>query len=74
LMFQINFFLLELGSDKVEFSKLVKEWTRDQIVSTFLPILYLSTRGEVKTEQEEIFKEIWVKKAKDFSKISEQTS
>ena len=60
LMSEINSFLVQIGSDKMEFSKLVKDWDRDQIVKTFLPILYLATRGKVSTEQEEFFKEIWI--------------
>jgi len=60
LMFEIDSFLVQLGSDKVEFSKLVKIWDRDQIVGTFLPILYLATRGKVSTEQEDFFKEIYI--------------
>jgi len=62
LMFEIDSFLLQLGSDKVEFSKLVKTWDRDQIVGTLLPILYLATRGKVDTEQEDFFKEIFISK------------
>jgi len=60
LMFKIDSFLLQLGSEKVEFSKLVKTWDRNQIVDVFLPILYLATRGKVSTEQEDFFKEIWI--------------
>ena len=60
LMFEVDSFLLQLGSEKVEFSKLVKTWDRDQIVRTFLPLLYLATRGKVNTEQENFFKEIWI--------------
>jgi len=62
LMFEIDSFLIQLGSEKVEFSKLVKTWDRDQIVGAFLPILYLATRGEVNTEQEDFFKEIFISK------------
>ncbi len=62
LMAEIDTFLLEIGSEKIEFSKLVKDWDRDQIVKTFLPILYLATRGKVNTEQEEFFKEIFISK------------
>ncbi|PIV68167.1 MAG: hypothetical protein COS07_04975 [Candidatus Aenigmarchaeota archaeon CG01_land_8_20_14_3_00_37_9] len=65
LMFEIDSFLLQLGSDKVEFSKLVKTWDRDQIVGTLLPILYLATRGKVGTEQEDFFKEILISKRKE---------
>ncbi|MFH8080460.1 MAG: ScpA family protein [Candidatus Aenigmatarchaeota archaeon] len=49
-----------LNKNKVEFSKLVDEWKREEIVKHFLPLLYLAQRGDVTTEQEEFFKEIWV--------------
>ncbi len=62
LMFEIDSFLVQLGSEKVEFSKLVKTWNRDQIIGTFLPILYLASRGKVNTEQEDFFKEIFISK------------
>ena len=65
LMFKIESFLLQLGSEKVEFSKLVKTWNRNQIVEAFLPILYLATRGKVNTEQEDFFKEILISKRKE---------
>jgi len=62
LMFEINSFLLKLGSEKVEFSKLIDVWEKDQIVRYFLPLLHLSTRGDIKVEQTKMFDEIFVKK------------
>lgn len=60
LMDEIDFLIKKLKKDKVEFSKIVDEWKRDEIVKHFLPLLYLSTRGNVKTEQEDFFKEIYI--------------
>lgn len=62
LIDEIDDFLNKLNSDKVEFSKIVGEWERNEIVKHFMPLLYLSSRGKVTTEQEEIFKEIWVRR------------
>jgi segregation and condensation protein A len=62
LMSEIDELLLKLKSEKVEFSKIVKKWERDEIVRQFMPLLYLSSRGKVCTEQEEFFKEIWIQK------------
>ncbi|MDI6825769.1 MAG: segregation/condensation protein A [Candidatus Aenigmarchaeota archaeon] len=62
LMFEIDRLLAKLKSDKVEFSKIVEKWERDEIVKQFMPLLYLSCRGRVNTEQEEFFKEIWIQK------------
>ncbi len=62
LMDEIDGFVKKLKDNKVEFSKIVDEWERDEIVRHFLPLLYLSSRGKVETEQEEFFKEIWISK------------
>ncbi|MBS3052639.1 MAG: segregation/condensation protein A [Candidatus Aenigmarchaeota archaeon] len=62
LMSEIDDFLGKLNSDKIEFSKIVGEWERNEIVKHFMPLLYLSSRGRVTTEQEKIFKEILIKK------------
>jgi segregation and condensation protein A len=54
-----------LNKEKIEFSRLVDKWEREEIVKHFLPLLYLANRGDVTAEQEEFFKEIWIsKKAK----------
>ncbi|MCX8179378.1 MAG: segregation/condensation protein A [Candidatus Aenigmarchaeota archaeon] len=49
-----------LNKNKIEFSKIVDRWEREEIVKHFLPLLYLTQRGDVLAEQEEFFKEIWV--------------
>ncbi|MBU5687878.1 MAG: ScpA family protein [Candidatus Aenigmatarchaeota archaeon] len=53
-----------LKKEKVEFSRLVDKWEREEIVKHFLPLLYLANRGDVTAEQEEFFKEIYVSKKK----------
>jgi len=62
LMSEIDGLLLKLKSDKIEFSKIVEKWNRDEIVRHFMPLLYLSSRGKITTEQEEFFKEIFIQK------------
>lgn len=62
LLFDIDGLLLKLKSDKVEFSKIVDNWEREEIVKHFMPLLHLSNRGKVGTEQEEFFKEIFISK------------
>jgi segregation and condensation protein A len=64
LMDEINFLIKKLKANKVEFSKVVDNWERDEIVRHFLPLLYLSSRGEVSTEQKDFFKEIFISKVK----------
>lgn len=60
LMSEIDNLLMKLKSNKVEFSKIVDKWVREEIVKHFMPLLYLSSRGKVSTEQEEFFKEIYI--------------
>jgi len=60
LMSEIDDLLTKLKSDKVEFSRIVEKWEREEIVRHLMPLLYLSSRGKVRTEQEEFFKEIFI--------------
>ena len=62
LMSDIDSLLLKLKTNKVEFSKIVEKWEREEIVRHLMPLLYLSSRGKVSTEQEEFFKEIFISK------------
>jgi len=62
LMSEIDSFLLKLKSEKVGFSKIVHEWERENIIGNFLPLLYLASRGKVRTEQKEFFNEIYIQK------------
>ncbi|MBS3051519.1 MAG: segregation/condensation protein A [Candidatus Aenigmarchaeota archaeon] len=43
------------------FSQLVPAWKKMEIVKTFLPLLHLATRDMVTCEQEEMFKEIFIR-------------
>ncbi|MEM7819643.1 MAG: segregation/condensation protein A [Candidatus Aenigmatarchaeota archaeon] len=45
----------------IKFSDLVPVWKRKEIVETFIPLLYLSQRGKIICEQEEFFKEIYIR-------------
>ncbi len=62
LMSAIDGLLSKLKSEKVEFSKILDKWERDEIVRHFMPLLHLSSRGKLTTEQEEFFKEIFISK------------
>ncbi len=63
LLSQINDALKDI--DKIEFSRLVKNWKRKEIVETLLPLLHLSQEGKVALLQPEIFKEIFIERKKD---------
>lgn len=45
----------------IKFSDLVPVWRRAEIIATFLPLLYLATRGKVICEQKELFKDITIR-------------
>lgn len=45
----------------IKFSELVPVWKRKEIVDTLIPLLYLASRGSIVCEQEEMFKEIFIK-------------
>lgn len=58
---RINSVLLELREGNLKFSSLVTKWTRKEVVETFLPVLHLSTDGKIAINQEDHFKEIFIK-------------
>lgn len=51
---------LYVKKGKVEFREIVERWEREEIVKSFLPLLHLEKNKEIKTEQEDFFKEIWI--------------
>ena len=48
-------------SGKISFSQLLKKRDRDEIVSKFIPLLHLEKDEKIKTEQPELFRDIWIK-------------
>ena len=59
---KINTMLSRVKKDEVKFSKLVDRWEKQEVVNTFLPLVYLESEKKVTTRQEEMFKEIFVRK------------
>jgi segregation and condensation protein A len=62
LLTQINDALAEV--DNIEFSRLVKRWSRKEIVESIVPLLHLTQDGKIDLSQEELFKEIFVRMKK----------
>jgi segregation and condensation protein A len=62
VMNKINELMDKLKSEKIAFKELVSRWERKEIVYNFIPILHLDQDRKIETEQEEFFKEIWIKK------------
>lgn len=50
------------GGNGVRFSDLVKEPTKQHIIDTYIPLLYLATRKMIRIEQPRIFEEIFIKR------------
>lgn len=59
---RINSLLKGMKEEEVRFSKLVPKWEKTHIVGTFMPLMHLSNDKKVKCRQEEMFKEIFVKR------------
>lgn len=69
LLEQIKSALQEI--DRIEFSKLVKDWRREEIVKTLVPLLHLAQNGRLTYEQPELFKDFYIqlKHGKNEAKI-----
>jgi chromatin segregation and condensation protein Rec8/ScpA/Scc1 (kleisin family) len=57
--------LARVSNEEVEFSKIVGEWDRDNVVNSFVPLVHLEQQKRVAARQEEMFDEIWVSKRND---------
>ena len=49
------------NSGMIKFSDLVPVWKKKDIIDTMMPLLYLSQRSMILCEQEDMFKEIYIK-------------
>ncbi|MBI5061359.1 MAG: segregation/condensation protein A [Candidatus Aenigmarchaeota archaeon] len=49
------------NSGMIRFSDLVPVWKKAEIIDTLMPLLYLSMRSMILCEQEDMFKEIYIK-------------
>ncbi len=65
VMKKIDEMLNMLGADKIEFKRILNNWTREEIVDHFIPLLHLEQDEKIKTDQPELFKEIWISKKFD---------
>jgi len=52
----------EKEKKKLTFSELVEKWNRQNVVDTFLPLVYLDNEKKVNCEQENMFDEIYITK------------
>ncbi|MEM5854865.1 MAG: segregation/condensation protein A [Candidatus Aenigmatarchaeota archaeon] len=62
MMREIEEMMEKMKSGKIGFSQIVGEWKRERVVEKFIPLLHLDNDGKIETEQEDYFKEIWIRK------------
>ncbi|MFH1237261.1 MAG: segregation/condensation protein A [Candidatus Aenigmatarchaeota archaeon] len=62
---KLNSLLSRVKNEEVEFSKIVGEWDRENVVNSFVPLVHLEQQKKVAARQEEMFDEIWVSKRND---------
>ncbi len=62
LYMRINDILKEMKESEVKFSKLVNKWEREEIVNTFLPLIFLDNAKKVRCRQDEMFEEIFIRR------------
>jgi chromatin segregation and condensation protein Rec8/ScpA/Scc1 (kleisin family) len=59
---------------KVGFKDVVKDWRREKIVEHLLPVLHLEQEQKIETEQEEFFRDIFVKKKRAKQPADQRTA
>jgi segregation and condensation protein A len=62
LYHKINDILGRIKGEEVEFSRLVDRWERQEVVDTFLPLVFLDHERRVDASQKEMFEEIYVRR------------
>jgi chromatin segregation and condensation protein Rec8/ScpA/Scc1 (kleisin family) len=59
---KIDSLLERLKEEEIEFSRLLNKWSREEILDTFVPLVHLDHEKKVHCRQEELFREIYIKK------------
>jgi segregation and condensation protein A len=59
---RIDSLLERLKEEEIEFSSLVNLKSREEVLSTFIPLVHLDFDKKVRCRQEDLFKEIYIKK------------
>jgi len=62
MMSEIDELMKKMNTDKVEFSDIVRKWSREKIIEKFIPLLHLENDKKIRTDQEDYFKEIYISK------------
>jgi len=67
---RINDIMGRMKKEEVKFSGLVNKWERHEVVDTFIPLVFLDNQRKVNCQQEEMFREILIRKGE--SELSEE--
>ncbi|MBN2102243.1 MAG: segregation/condensation protein A [Candidatus Aenigmarchaeota archaeon] len=59
---KITQLLGNMEKGEMHFSDLVTKWDKDSVVNTFLPVVYLDNQKKIEATQEEMFRDILIKK------------
>ena len=59
---RINLMLDKIKEEELRFSEVVDEWKRESIIENFIPLIYLDNEKKIKCRQEDLFKEIFIKR------------
>lgn len=62
LYYKINEILGRIKKEEVEFSRLVERWEKQEVVDTFLPLVFLDHERKVAATQKEMFEEIYIRR------------
>jgi segregation and condensation protein A len=60
---RIDTLMERIKNEEIEFSKLVNVKSREEVLSTFVPLIHLDHDKKVHCRQEELFREIFIRKA-----------
>ncbi len=61
---RITSMLGKINGNRVEFSKLVGNWERENVIDHFMPLMHLDNQKKVECTQKEMFDEIFIKERK----------
>lgn len=60
-LYKIVMEILSSGMEKVPFKNIVDIWRRENIIKKFMPMLHLAQENRIEYEQEELFKDIFIR-------------
>ncbi len=49
----------------IKFEHLVGEWKREEVVNTFLPVMYLDHQKKIDVRQDKMFGDIYIKRREE---------